>query len=372
MNINNREVHLSLFPNSFQGKTVLVTGHTGFKGSWLCYWLNRLGAKVVGVSLHDRKLSESLSVELDKNFFSQYQLDIRNLVGMKGLLTSVKPDLIFHLAAQAIVGTSYSAPIDTWTTNVTGTANLLEACCGLESDCSVVVITSDKVYKNQEWCWGYREDDQLGSSDPYSASKAAAELVIKSYIDSFCKKEGNIRMAVARAGNVIGGGDWSEGRLIPDCARAWLKNTTVEIRNPNSTRPWQHVLEPLSGYLCLADNLLQSNNLHGECFNFGPLEGNDFCVFDVVSELGKYFEGAETVDISESYGGPPEQTLLKLSVEKAKVSLNWRPLWSFERTVKETAEWYVTCDKKPSHVVMQLMDEQIASYEKEKEARGSF
>ena len=257
-------------PSPFKNKIAIVTGHTGFKGSWLAMWLESLGAKVVGVALAPPSKPSHFEVaELAKSI-EDHRLDIRDGDELKLLVSRTQPDFVFHLAAQPLVLQSYLDPVGTYQTNVLGTLNLLEALRSLKKKCTSVFITSDKCYKNVEWVWGYRETDTLGGQDPYSASKGAAELVIRSHVKLFFPTDGPVRIAVGRAGNVIGGGDWAQDRVVPDCVRSWAKEEPAKLRNPQSTRPWQHVLEPLSGYLNLAAELSQRSELHGEPFNFGP------------------------------------------------------------------------------------------------------
>ena len=280
-----------LFSNIYNGKTVLVTGHTGFKGSWLCLWLKKLGAEVIGIGLDPISEKTFFSINKINEIIVDKRFDIRDLEKLKEVVENYKPDFVFHLAAQAIVRKSYINPVKTWSTNLIGTINLLESLRYLKKKCSCVLITSDKCYANKEWIWGYRESDQLGGSDPYSASKAAAELAIKSYYDSFYKdKDSLVRITSARAGNVIGGGDWSEDRIVPDCIRAWSNSGTVKLRSPKSTRPWQHVLEPLSGYLTLASILYNDQSLNGQSFNFGPAVTESHSVLELVEKMGDSWE----------------------------------------------------------------------------------
>ena len=325
----------------FNNKTVLVTGHTGFKGSWMCIWLNSLGAKVIGCSIDiASEPSNFIESEVSK-FVVDIRVDVRDQNKISNLILKYQPDFIFHLAAQALVNDSYENPLETITTNAIGTANILEATRNLNQKVVVVMITSDKVYDNKEWVWGYRETDSIGGKDPYSASKGMAELAIKTYISSFYQKtSSNVRIGVARAGNVIGGGDWAIDRLVPDCMKAWSKNQIVEIRSPNSTRPWQHVLEPLSGYLTLACNLSNSKNLHGEAFNFGPHANQNYSVKEIIDEMSKYWDYVRWLDVSNKKGNIHEAALLKLNCDKALFKLNWAPVMEFNETVKMTIEWY--------------------------------
>ncbi|WP_198012763.1 CDP-glucose 4,6-dehydratase [Leptospira wolbachii] len=329
--------------STFKDKKVIVTGHTGFKGSWLSLWLLSLGAKVVGISdVIPTNPSNFEVLDIAKDI-TDIRLDIRDADALKKVILKEKPDFLFHLAAQPLVRLSYKDPLLTYTSNVIGTANVLEALREYDKPCSVVMITSDKAYDNVEWVWGYRENDALGGSDPYSASKGAAELVIKSYIKSFFKgKDSNIKIGVARAGNVIGGGDWALDRIVPDAVTAWSRGETVQLRNPNATRPWQHVLEPLGGYLNLAMTLVSDDRVQGEAFNFGPPAENNHSVIELVKEMSLYWDKVKYEDISESYVGPHEAGLLKLNCDKALVYLQWKAVLGFKETVQFTAEWYKT------------------------------
>ena len=256
----------------FKGKKVLITGHTGFKGSWLTAWLKLLGAEVFGIALDPiTELSNYSVSNITKNIIDK-RIDVTDRNKLIREITDISPDIIFHLAAQPLVRDSYKFPHKTWNTNLMGTINVLESLSLIKSKCIAIFITSDKCYQNKEWLWGYRENDELGGEDPYSASKAAAENAIKSYTKSFYQNSSNISIASARAGNVIGGGDWSKDRIVVDCVKAWSMNKSVELRNPYSTRPWQHVLEPLSGYLQLAYKMHNNKELHGESFNFFSFE----------------------------------------------------------------------------------------------------
>jgi CDP-glucose 4,6-dehydratase len=329
-----------LFRGAFAGKRALVTGHTGFKGAWLCEWLLRLGAQVTGFSLPpDGKPCLFQQLRLADRMDSVLG-DIRGAAAIGRLIAETRPDFVFHLAAQPLVRRSYREPALTWHTNVIGTVNVLEALRSAEHPCAAVLVTTDKCYENREWLHGYREVDPLGGRDPYSSSKAAAELAIQAWRASFFGS-GNVRVASARAGNVIGGGDWSEDRIVPDCARALLRGATVRVRNPRSTRPWQHVLEPLSGYLWLAARMALANPRDEALeapFNFGPgYEGNRL-VSELVDEIVRLVGGAWT-DASQP-GAAHEATLLQLSIDKAAALLGWRPLWSFDETVRETMRWY--------------------------------
>lgn len=339
------------FNNRFKDKNVLITGHTGFKGSWLVAWLKSLGANVLGIAL-DPATSPSHYKEANlSSGIEDNRIDIRDSVSIAIAFERFKPDFVFHLAAQALVRKSYDDPSETWITNVIGTLNVLEALRKLKNDCAAVMITSDKCYDNVEWVWGYRENDALGGPDPYSASKGAAELVIKSHIKSFFPKEKtSVRIASARAGNVIGGGDWSVDRIVPDCVKAWSEGEIVKLRNPHATRPWQHVLEPLSGYLTLAVALSDDLNLHGESFNFGPQAQQNKSVLELVKSMANHWDRVKWEDFSQVTKGPYESGLLKLNCDKALHLLNWHAVMNFEQTVAFTTDWYRTYYNDPSSI----------------------
>ena len=325
----------------FLGKKILITGSTGFKGSWLSIWLNLLGARLYGLALEPpTKPSLFEEANLDQ-VIENHIIDIKCSTKVSNLVNDISPDFIFHLAAQPLVKYSYSNPIETWKTNVIGTVNILDSLRLLNKKCTGIIITSDKCYENQEWEWGYRESDRLGGSDPYSASKGSAEIAFNSYFKSFfsCNSVSNIRIASARAGNVIGGGDWAENRLVPDCIKAWRKNLPVKIKSPNSTRPFQHVLEPLSGYISLAEKLTLNESLSGHSFNFGPSSNDNYKVIDVVSQLSKKWDNS-TWKIDESSNEFSESKLLKLNCDKALSLINWSPSLDFEKTMGLTADWY--------------------------------
>ena len=330
-----------LFSNIYQNKKVLVTGHNGFKGSWLCLWLNKLGAKVTGIGLPSQNENSFFKANKISNLVEDLTLDIRDLSSLNDLIIKNQPDFVFHLAAQALVRKSYKDPLETWSTNLVGTLNILESLRLLKKKCSCILITSDKCYENKEWAWGYRENDSLGGPDPYSASKACAELAIKSYVKSFFnnKKNALVKISSARAGNVIGGGDWSEDRIVPDCIKAWSKGEIVQLRSPSSTRPWQHVLEPLSGYLLLGSKLYNNDSLHGESFNFGPQIAENNSVLDLVNTMGEYWEKVKWV-CKEEEKKHYESALLNLNCDKALFDLNWHSVLSFKETIRYTIEWY--------------------------------
>jgi CDP-glucose 4,6-dehydratase len=351
-----------MFDNAYRGKTILITGHTGFKGAWLTAWLKQLGAKIVGISFDSPSKPSHFTAAHLADGISDLRVDIRNYAAVEAAVISTQPDFVFHLAAQALVRRSYDDPLETWQTNVLGTLHVLEALRKLENHCSAVIITSDKCYDNVEWVWGYRETDAMGGPDPYSASKGAAELAIRSHIKSYFPKEtSRVRIASARAGNVIGGGDWAADRIIPDCARAWSNNAIVELRNPRSTRPWQHVMEPLSGYLSLAVGLSQQDDLHGESFNFGPQAQQNHNVLELVQQMALYWEQVRWQDVSASAAGPYESGLLKLNCDKALHYLRWHAVMGFEDTVRMTAEWYRDYYQQ-SGPILHTTTAQIAAY----------
>lgn len=359
-----------ILQNEFRGKTVLITGHTGFKGSWLTAWLKHLGAKVVGVALQPPTDPSHFNVgNLAENIID-LRIDIRNYKELEDIVLLTKPDFVFHLAAQSLVKKSYETPLETWQTNVIGTLNVLEALKVLDEPCSAVIITSDKCYENHEWVWGYRETDVLGGIDPYSASKAAAEIAIHSHIKSFFPNEDSrVRIASARAGNVIGGGDWGANRIVPDCVKAWSDGNFVDLRNPHSTRPWQHVLEPLSGYLSLAIQLSKKAELHGESFNFGPQTLKNFSVMDLVSQMSLHWEKVRWNDVSGSLGDKYESSLLKLNCDKSLQFLSWHAVMDFELTIKMTAEWYKSYYKE-SEAIYLLTLRQIEMYTQIAQKKG--
>lgn len=327
--------------SAYRGKTVLLTGHTGFKGSWLAIWLTQLGARVVGVALEPPSTPSNFVVSRVADHVRDVRQDIRDLAALRDVLSRERPDFVFHLAAQALLRTSYSEPLETFSTNALGTASVLEALRTVEHRVIAVMITSDKAYDNVEWLWGYRESDRLGGKDPYSASKGMAELAIRSYVDSYFRSDDSrVRLAVARAGNVIGGGDWAADRIIPDCVRAWSAGHSVDIRSPRATRPWQHVLEPLSGYLALGASLATGIRSHGEAYNFGPQADQDFSVGDLIDEMAKHWPDVRWKDASSGHTGAREATLLKLNCDKAQAELSWRATLRFEETVAMTADWY--------------------------------
>jgi CDP-glucose 4,6-dehydratase len=322
-----------------------------------------MGANVIGVSIDVPSNPSNYVASFISKVVDDRCFDIRDLNSIRLLVEEVKPDFVFHLAAQALVRLSYENPLETITTNVIGSVNVLDALRTLNKKVVVVMITSDKVYDNVEWVWGYRETDRIGGKDPYSASKGMAELSIRSYIESFFNKSNsNIRVGIARAGNVIGGGDWAVDRIVPDCMKAWSNNKTVDIRNPKSTRPWQHVLEPLSGYLVLASNLSRENINHGEAYNFGPLAGQNYPVEKLIIEMSKYWEKIKWKDTSHLDEHAQEARLLKLNCDKALFDLDWRPTLQFEETIKMTIEWYKLYYQDNQHSMYDFTIKQINEY----------
>jgi len=334
-----------MFGSAFNNSNVLVTGHTGFKGSWLCCWLKELGAKVHGLSLAtDRENQLFLDLGLKTKLASDFRGDVRNITTVKNVFQEVKPRFVFHLAAQAIVRESFAEPIETFESNVMGTLNVLETIRVSDTPTVCVVVSSDKCYENREWLNAYREDDAMGGYDPYSASKGCVEIATASYRRSFFSSGSIHRIATARAGNVIGGGDWAKDRIVPDVFRALQSNSPVRIRNKFSTRPWQHVLEPLSGYLWLAANMastdlkgLPSSEISGS-FNFGPSPQSNRTVVEVVEEILKHLPGS-WVDASTP-NSVHEAGKLNVSIDKAFHLLGWSPTWDFQSAIKKTVDWY--------------------------------
>lgn len=353
-----------MFNNIYEGKKVIVTGHTGFKGGWLSLWLKTMKADVYGISNAIPSNPSLFEVADVGSQLTSHMEDIRNLEAIKTIFNDIKPDFVFHLAAQPIVKTAYQDPIDCMTTNIIGTANILEALRYLKNDCTAVMITSDKCYDNVEWIWGYKETDHLGGKDPYSASKGAAELMIKTYYHSYFSKMPNIKMASVRAGNVIGGGDWAESRIVPDCFRAWAKNEKVTIRNPNATRPWQHVLEPLSGYLRTGELLAlqQKNNINGEAFNFGPPTDQNHTVIELLQQLAANWNPADTDIVAIEPSDFHEAGLLKLNIDKALYYLNWKPVLNFTETAAFTSDWYKAFYQQKNGSMLDFTNQQIEHY----------
>lgn len=326
-----------MFEEIYRGKSVFITGHTGFKGSWMALWLKKLGAEVTGFSLSPpTNPSHWDSISLD---IQEYLGDIRDKKRLLSNLQQAQPSILFHFAAQALVGCSYQDPIETWSTNVMGTATVLEACREVESIKAIVIITTDKVYLDRKWEWGYREIDPIGGHDPYSASKAACELLVNSYRNSFFAST-DCLLATARAGNVIGGGDWAKNRLIPDLMRAVQLHAPLKVRSPGSIRPWQHVLDCLHGYLLLGQRLLEKNKSCADSWNFGPPSSDCSTVGDILQFLQEQWVEIDwVVDDSQTYH---ETSTLCLDSAKAIHALGWRPVWSLQKALEKTAKWYAS------------------------------
>ncbi len=362
-----------MFLEAFSGKTVLVTGHTGFKGGWLSIWLEQLGADVVGYALSpptDPSLFEHCNIPAH---LQHIEADLRNTERLKKVLAELRPDFIFHLAAQSLVLTSYAEPNETFETNIMGTISLLEAMRALQMRCVAVLITTDKVYENRECIQGYSESDPLGGHDPYSASKAAMEIVVASYRKSFFNPTDidrhGVSLATARAGNVIGGGDWAANRIVPDAIRALSAGEKFEVRHPRSRRPWQHVLEPLSGYLWLAALLGQpGGEQYAAAWNFGPLPEQQQTVGQLAEAIvtawgeGAWYSG-------EYPQTPHEASTLELSIDKALARLSWEPVWDFRTTVERTVRWYKQSSGTDSKKCYQLVVDDISGYQAAAESK---
>jgi CDP-glucose 4,6-dehydratase len=329
-----------LFNDVYRGRRVLVTGHTGFKGSWLSLWLKNLGADVAGFSVDIPDTPSNFELLGLEQHLHHYVGDIRDRSRLSQVIDEFKPEIVFHLAAQALVRRSYIDPVRTFETNTMGMVNLLECVRTRPWIAAAVLITSDKAYRNVEWCWGYRETDALGGNDPYSGSKSCADLVAQSYYYSYLRHTPT-RVAITRAGNVIGGGDWADDRIVPDCIRAWSLGESVEVRSPQATRPWQHVLEPLSGYLWLGAKLLQqTDGIDGESFNFGPDANVNQTVAELLTAMASNWPSVQWKIPKGFEDGGHEAQLLKLSCDKALFYLNWQAVMKFPETVLYTIDWY--------------------------------
>jgi CDP-glucose 4,6-dehydratase len=331
-----------MFNDIYQNKRVLITGYTGFKGSWLALWLSQLGAKITGYALHPPTEPNHFNL-LDMGMTSIIG-DIRDVKKVKRAFKEQQPEMVFHLAAQPIVRLSYKDPVETFSSNVMGTINVLEASRESGTVRAIVNVTSDKCYENREWLWGYREIDPVGGYDPYSASKACAELITSCWRDSFfnLKDYGSSHrtlLASGRAGNVIGGGDWAVDRLIPDMMRAVRQNEKIKIRNPQAIRPWQHVLEPLSGYLLLGQKLLEGLKEFAEAWNFGPFEEGNVTVGEIAEQVKKAWPKID-YEIQKSPDQPHEAGMLRLDCSKARTKLKWSPVWDGKTAIMKTAQWY--------------------------------
>lgn len=363
-----------MFGDIYSNKNVLITGNTGFKGSWLTTWLLKLGAQVYGIS-KDIPTNPSMFDELDlAEKIHYHQFDLRNYSKVKAAIKEIRPDFIFHLAAQSLVVPSYLDPVETISTNVLGTTHVLEALREINYPCIGIIITSDKCYDNVEWVWGYKETNTLGGKDIYSGSKAAAEMIIKSYYHSFFKDrtKSNVKILSTRAGNVIGGGDWANYRIIPDCMKAWSRGKIVEIRNPIATRPWQHVLEPLSGYLLAGLELFKNDNLNGESFNFGPKPEYSQTVLELIEDLSKFWDFKDASKAYSITGNNKfhEAGLLKLSCDKALFYLKWLPTLNYEKLIEFTSSWYYSFYNNKNTNLYDLTLSQIDNYEQIAKDKG--
>jgi len=326
---------------SFSGKRVLVTGHTGFKGSWLAFLLHEAGADVMGYALPPVPGPSHFEMLRLEQRINHVAGDIRDYSELNAAMQSFQPEYVFHLAAQALVKKSYDDPVDTFSSNVMGSVHLLDAVRQCDSVRSLVYITSDKCYENVEWIWGYRENDRLGGHDPYSASKGAAEIVFSAYARSFFSSRPELGAATARAGNVIGGGDWAADRIIPDCIRSIENNKPIQLRNPKATRPWQHVLEPIAGYLLLGARLRDAPGKHAGSWNFGPETSEVRTVHEVAGTIIDHL-GRGHIEIDNSQKHHHEAQLLQLNCDKSHQLLGWKPRWSADETLAATAQWYKT------------------------------
>lgn len=354
-------MNFKILTQTYRGRKVLVTGHTGFKGAWLCRWLKKLGAEVAGFSLgkvSEPSLFEELSLEKGLKHFEG---DVRELDSLQKVFHQFQPEVVFHLAAESLVRRSYDDPPRTFGTNVMGTVNVLEVLRKMPSVKAAVIVTTDKVYENAGGQQPFKEGDRLGGQDPYSASKACAEMVTSSYFQSFFKGKNLAAIATARAGNVIGGGDWSLDRILPDCVRAWNQSQPVILRHPEHIRPWQHVLEPLSGYLWLAHRLLEKDSqIEGQSFNFGPQKSHSMTVESLVSEFQRHWPQAPGKKI-EREGEKKEAHAIHLDCDKAARLLDWRSVLSFSQTVEMTAVWYREFEAAKSSA-SEITDKQIETF----------
>lgn len=345
---------------ALSGKTVLVTGHTGFKGAWLSIWLQEMGCRVIGCALENSQEKSTFRLSgIEERIVENHIVDIRDRETLWKIVEEAQPDFLFHLAAQPLVRLSYAEPAETYEVNVMGTVNVLECVRRLQKDITAVMVTTDKCYENMEWDWGYRETDRLGGHDPYSSSKACCELAISSWHRAFFQQDKlyRKRVASARAGNVIGGGDWATDRIVPDCIRAIEANRPIELRNPTSVRPWQHVIEPLWGYIKLAV-FMQQELVEPGAWNFGPDYQNCVPVGEIASEIiSQYGRGSCYANVDPN--APKETKLLRLDNSKAKNMLHWRPVWDVKEALRQTVSWfknYAVCD------VYNMCAEQIGEY----------
>ncbi|MBP3790108.1 MAG: CDP-glucose 4,6-dehydratase [Prevotella sp.] len=354
----------NILTTAFKGKTVLVTGHTGFKGSWMSIWLHAMGAKVIGVALDPATDRDNFVLSgIGQKIEADIRADIRDRKKMEDIFQKYQPEVVFHLAAQPLVRLSYEIPVETYETNVMGTINVMEAIRHTDSVRTAVMITTDKCYENREQIWGYRENEPMGGYDPYSSSKGAAEIAISSWRRSFFNpadygKKHHVAIASVRAGNVVGGGDWAKDRIVPDCIRALESDGTIEIRSPKAIRPWQHVLEPLSGYLLLAAKMMQAPTDYCEGWNFGPRAESVTPVWDVATMIINYYGKGQLKDVSDP-NALHEANLLMLDITKAHVRLGWTPRTNIEQCCQLTADWY---KRYRSENVYDLCCEQIEAF----------
>lgn len=356
---------VGMTPDFWCGKRVLVTGHTGFKGSWLCLWLQRCGASVCGYSLNPPTQPNLFDAAQVANGMISVTGDVRNLEQIKEVISRHKPDIVIHMAAQSLVRYSYSHPIETYSTNVMGTVNILEAVRQAVCARVVIIITSDKCYENKEWIWGYRENEPMGGYDPYSSSKGCAELITSAYRRSYFEQkvatDNGTAISSVRAGNVIGGGDWGKDRLVPDIMAAFMRGEAVVIRNPDAIRPWQHVMDPLNGYLCLAERLW-TDSKYAEAWNFGPQGQEVKPVHWIVERLAKLWGSGAEWRMESDRPSPHESTVLKLDSSKARTLLGWRSRLDIFSALEWVVEWYKNYHE--DHSMRELTEAQIDRYEK--------
>ena len=331
----------------FKNKKILITGHSGFKGIWLCFYLINLGAKIFGISLKPNKYQKKILFSMNKDI-KNYFFDITDAYKLNRVIFKIKPDFIFHLAAQPIVSESLSQPIYTWKTNVMGTGTLLNCLSKVKHKCTIIIVTSDKCYKikDDKKIYYFKENDSLGGKDPYSASKAAEEIIFQSFYHSFFKNKKNINIASVRAGNVLGGGDWAENRIIPDCIKSWYNKKPVKIRNPYHVRPWQHVLDVINGYIILAQNLDKNKMYNGESFNFGPEKSSIKTVLNICKMLQVKWKDFNQIKILKTKKKMLETNILALSNKKSKKYLKWKPILNLQKVLDLTSEWYKRYDQK--------------------------